>query len=112
VTTYNVCLEQAQSEVYRSLVWLEEEWAYVTVKFGDVSDRANDHLEPDEWIDWWTRQVTQYLDRARLFGVDTLKGRQALAKAMATSVAACSAAVRCYGDLPRGGSPSGQVIER
>lgn len=112
MTTFNVCLEQEQHEVYQALVWLDEEWSYVRKKFGDVSDRTNDHLEPDEWVDWWSRQVLQYFDRAKAFGVDTPKGRQAIAKAMATTIAACAASARCFGSLPRGGTTSGEVVER
>lgn len=112
MTAFHACLETNQHEVYQALVWLDEEWTYVRAKFGGVSDRANDHLEGEAWVEWWTRQVVQYFDRARLYGVDTPRGRQAMAKAMATSVAACAAAVRCNGPLPRGGTTSGEVVER
>lgn len=114
MTRYHTHLVTSQDEVYRSLLWLLEEWEYVEAKFGDVSDRANDGLlmAGDEGVEWWARQVGQYYDRAKLFGVNTPRGRQAMAKAMATAIAACAAAVRVHGDLPIGGTPSGEAIER
>lgn len=59
---------------------------------------------------WWWRQITQYVQRARLFGLDTPQGRQALAKATMTMRGCVEASVRVYGPLPEPGHSSGTII--
>lgn len=59
--------------------------------------------------EWW-RQITQYIQRARLFGLDSLQGRQALVKATMTIRGCVEASVRVYGPLPEPGHPSGTII--
>lgn len=98
-------------EAAQVLAWLGVEQDYADRKFGD---QKADH---DAWMaeggigedsEWW-RQVTQYVSRARLFGLETPQGRQALAKFMATTLGLVECAVRNHGDLPEPGWTSGEV---
>lgn len=59
--------------------------------------------------EWW-RQITQYIQRARLFGLDTPAGRQALVKATMTMRGCVESSVRVHGPLPKPGVSSGTII--
>jgi hypothetical protein len=92
------------------LRWLQQEEAYVESKFQD--ERLTHDLSWQTNIDkFWVPQVIQYFDRARLFleGGMYPQALQALAKAMMTSKGCLESAIRVYGDLPRGGVPSGEI---
>lgn len=113
---YVIAMEPDCDEMYRFLVWLSEEWdGWIIPKFGGTITTMGDEdmLELGFNEDsWWFRQVHQYIDRVNAFGLDTLKGRQAMAKATATMMAATGAAIRAYGQLPKGGTTSGEIRER
>lgn len=109
---YNACLFTTDPAAYRFLVWLDEEWGYVARKFGNVTTSYWDDALLEGDLDEWTRQAVQYLDRAKAFGLDTPAGKQAVAKFAATAVALAGSVVRVHGDLPRGGTPSGEVVPR
>ena len=111
---YIIRMETDCPEIYYFLRWLQEEWdGYIIAKFGtSVPDIGVEAMQDTGVEDdgWWVRQILQYLDRARAFGLDTPKGRQALAKATATMIATTGAAIRVYGDLPKGGTTSGEIV--
>lgn len=88
--------------------WLARERGYTLDKFG--IDLDNEHI--GEGLDgWWQQQFDNYLHRADLLGLDTINGRQALAKFVATAVGCLEAAVRIYGPLPEPGVPSGYNVD-
>lgn len=94
--------------------WVREEKRYATQKFGTTSRTEHDAEMEAEQVgkdSWWYRQIHQYIDRARLFGVDTPQGRQALAKAMMTMHGAVESSVRVFGPLPAPGVTSGEISE-
>jgi hypothetical protein len=109
---HNICLETTEDELYRVLIWLDEEWPYVAGKFGGVCSGNWDHLPDDRFINEWTRQVVQYADRAMTFGLEDIRGRQAIAKLAATALAFAGSTVRIRGELPRGGTASGVAEPR
>lgn len=91
--------------------WYLQEVDYADNKFGDQRaghDAAMlaDGFGPDGF---WFRQVFQYADRARLFGMDTLQGRQALAKLVMTAMGAVESAIRVHGHMPKPGLSSGYI---
>lgn len=57
----------------------------------------------------WTEAVIKYHDRARLFGLDTPPGRQAVGKAAAAGVGFLETVIRVYGSVPVPGFPSGEL---
>lgn len=111
---YIIRMETDCPEIYYFLRWLQEEWdGHIVRKFGSainppgVTNMAETGVEDDGL---WMQQILQYIDRARVFGLDTPKGRQALAKATATMISAAGTSVRVYGELPKGGTTSGLVV--
>lgn len=88
--------------------WLVRERAYQVRKFGTELDdqHTREGLDDDGW--WW-RQLTSYYHRARVLGLQTGVGRQALAKFAATACGLLESVVRVHGPLPPPGVPSGQV---
>jgi hypothetical protein len=91
-----------------ALAWLVEEVRAQPVKFTSADDDAHtrDGLGDDSW--WW-QQLTNYYGRARVLGLETPLGRQALAKFVATAVALLDSVIRCHGPLPTPGHPSGEI---
>lgn len=112
MTYHNICLETTEDEHYRVLVWFDEEWHYVRKKYGAVVASQWDHLPEEEFLEHWNTQVQQYIDRAKLFGIEDIRGRQALAKAATTCMAFAASSVRLHGDLPLGGTASGTATPR
>lgn len=80
-----------------------------------MDDRAlhDERLKLDGVNDesFWFRQIFQYVDRARIFGLDTFQGRQALAKSIMTMIGCIESVIRVYGPLPAPGVPSGEIKE-
>ncbi len=58
---------------------------------------------------FWLRQILQYVDRARIFGLDNPRGRQAMAKCYMTMCGFLESMVRVYGPLPKPGLSSGYI---
>lgn len=86
---------------------------YVDKKFDDArnghdADIAHNQLDEESF---WVHQIFQYLDRLRLFRLDTLQGRQALAKMVMTSQGCLESAIRVFGSLPAPGVSSGEISE-
>ncbi len=104
--------DQEDPQAFRShaLAWLVEELRAQAVKFEQIDDdmHTREGLESDAW--WW-QQLTNYYGRARVLGLDTPVGRQAIAKFVATSVALLESTVRCYGALPAPGRASGDIAD-
>lgn len=96
--------------------WLDSELRnYVFTKFDPKADAehvyefTNSEIGTDTWFDI---QLHQYLDRAKLIGLDTSNGRQALGKFVATAMGMLIAAVDKYGELPEPGVPSGGNLDK
>ena len=53
--------------------------------------------------------LSGYIDRARVLGLDSPAGRQALAKAGVTILDFLEHAVVAFGDMPEPGHPSGEI---
>lgn len=92
------------------LAWLISERSYTITKFGTDADRRH----TTEWMEksgdgWWDQQLDNYLHRAFVLGLDTLVGRQALAKFVSTAAGMLAAAVQVYGPIPEAGVPSGEI---
>lgn len=101
------------------LQWLVGEAnEYSTGKFGLAGSgeraAAEDSMATHGFTDddpeaFWFRQVTQYFYRAKLTGVATPAGRQALMKSLMTLLDCCACMVRQHGLPPEPGHPSGEV---
>jgi hypothetical protein len=95
--------------------WLDDELRnYVYEKFDLKQDAEHIHQFTNSEIGedtWWDIQLHQYLDRAKLIGLDNVNGRQALGKYVATAIGMLVAAVDKYGELPHAGVPSGQNLD-
>jgi hypothetical protein len=89
-----------------------EEVRYASAKF--QGQRAGHDEEMRQGLDeegFWLRQIFQYVDRAKLFGLDTLQGRQAMAKCYMTLSGFLESMVRVHGNLPAPGVTSGEIRE-
>lgn len=88
--------------------WLVRERVYQVGKFGieDDDEHTREGLGQDAW---WSRQLSSYYHRPRILTLDTLVGRQALAKFAATACGLLESAIRVHGRLPEPGVPSGHV---
>lgn len=101
------------------LLWLEQEHGkYQQQKFKGFEDTNDQWLQEAEErgsglsseSEWW-RQLTQYIARARVHGLDSLHGRQAYMKFIATALGCGESMVRLFGLPPEPGHPSGEVRE-
>jgi hypothetical protein len=102
------------------LEWMLSEWDYSNKKFNlvdipaeqrddhDASMREHGFSDEDSEAFWW-RQVTQYFVRAKLFGVDTPQGKQALLKSLMTLFDCCACMIRVHGIPPEPGHSSGEI---
>lgn len=85
----------------RIRTWMNQERPYADSKWPDEhAVLVGDTAMP--WDVW----VAQYATRATTLGLDTERGRVALAKAIMTATRVLEQAVVEYGPLPRGGVPS------
>ena len=87
----------------RVRVWMKQERPYADSKW--PKEQEVDVLNGDTampWADW----VVQYLGRATTLGLDTERGRVALAKAIMTATRVLEESIVQYGPLPPGGTPS------
>ncbi len=91
--------------------WLVGERAYQARKFGTEQDDEHT-LEGLDENGWWWRQLTSYFHRSRVLTLETLVGRQALAKFVATGCGLLESAIRLHGPLPAPGVPSGEVRDQ
>lgn len=94
------------------LNWLEaERVAHQDRKFEDLrpvhdTEMLNSGIDQSGY--WW-QQINMYFYRANVLGIDTLLGKQAAAKGVATALGMLESVVRVYGELPAPGVPSGEV---
>lgn len=110
---------------------MEAEEDYVEGKF--VDERSDHDLTLRKFYDidiFWTRQVIQYYDRARMFLQGALELRmasdpesqeqahklekmaqQAVVKAMMTAKGFSESMIRVFGDMPKPGLSSGNIEE-
>ncbi len=58
---------------------------------------------------WWFDYIERYLNQARLQGLDSIQGRQALGKAIITCYSTLETSCLVYGPLPEPGVPSGEI---
>lgn len=94
----------------QALAWLLDERQYTLNKFGIEADK--EHVEDfNNDKPWWENQFENYLHRAKILGLDTPVGRQALAKFVSTALGMLAATIDVYGPLPKAGVPSGEVKE-
>lgn len=91
--------------------WIERERReYADVKFAEGGENRN-HLvslmqETDSFPEFWTDFALNYVIRATLFGPDTLKGRQAMGKAIVTLMHILETSMCLYGQMPKAGMSS------
>ena len=83
------------------LKWLQQERSYQQEKFDYASESEKD-------AEYWEQQFDSYIQRIRLFPLDSPPGKQAALKLAATSVALCEHLAEA-GPLPRPGVPSGEL---
>jgi hypothetical protein len=100
-------VERAADEAY---FWLQQERAYQREKFPAADDDRLTSSGPFGVESPYFTRVGNYVERARLFGLDTMNGRQALGKATATLAGWLESAVRLYGPMPQPGVPSGDGL--
>lgn len=93
--------------------WYVEENKYASRKFQDQRNGHDEELRRDGLAEdaFWFRQIFQYVDRVRLFGLDTPQGKQALCKMVMTALGCVESTIRVHGDLPQPGVPSGEIRE-
>jgi len=96
------------SAAAEAFAWLVAERHYQVGKFGFEMDDVHTRVGLDE-DSWWWQQLTNYIHRANVLGLDNPLGRQALAKFAATACGLLESAIRIYGSLPSPGVPSGEV---
>lgn len=87
----------------RVRAWMNQERPYADSKWPkeqEVDVLTGETAMP--WADW----VTQYMNRAELLGLETERGRVALAKAVMTITRILEESIVQYGPLPKGGTPS------
>ena len=87
----------------RVRVWMKQERPYADSKWpkeNEIDVLTGDTAMP--WADW----IAQYTGRATTLGLDTERGRVALAKAIMTATRVLEEAIVQYGPLPPGGMPS------
>jgi hypothetical protein len=94
------------------LVWLAKERSHQVIKFSPKLDDEHTSKSGLEENGWWAKQLAQYFHRARVSGLNTPVGRQALAKYVATACAMLESSIRIYGWLPRPGRPGGDVSQQ
>ena len=72
-------------------------------------DKFDQQADDDQTHDEWTRKIDMYLNRAEMLGgLDNPLGRQAIAKAAATTVGYLESVFRVYGSVPSPGFTSGE----
>lgn len=93
--------------------WVAEEALYADKKFSGPGDGREEEMRKEGIDDggWWVRQIFQYVDRAKLFGLDTFLGRQAMMKCYMTLGGFLESMVRVHGSLPTPGVTSGEIQE-
>lgn len=92
--------------------WVRQERVYADNKFDGMQRGDHDEEMKESGIEedsWWYNQIMQYVDRARMFGLETPKGRQAMGKCYMTLGGMLESMVRVHGRMPEGGVPSGEV---
>lgn len=60
---------------------------------------------------WWWDEITHYLHRAQVLGLDTRNGRQAAMKGLRVYLSLGEAIYRVHGDLSEPGLASGEQVE-
>jgi hypothetical protein len=91
--------------------WVRQERQYADEKFEDQRALHDEEMRR-HGVDndgFWLPQITQYVSRAQVLGLDNPLGRQAMAKAYMTLGGFLESMVRVYGRLPAPGVPSGEV---
>ncbi len=116
---------QGRPERLHLYKWIKEEEIYVAKKFDDERNGRDKSLAEED-LNYWYRQITQYLDRANAFlkaaresqelGTKEeivreyhLRAQQAMAKAMMTAKGLVESSIRVFGPLPKPGLPSGYI---
>ena len=121
--TYNrISVPARTEEASKVLSWMVLEDVYAHNKF--KGQRAEqDELLKEGVNSFWSRQIVQYLDRARLFldaadgatepakTILEKKGQQAILKCMMTAKGMAESCVRVYGNPPAPGVPTGEIGE-
>jgi hypothetical protein len=98
-----------EQEKWRNAVfaWLDVEW----VQYADQKNGKYREAQKETWdYDYWLDIITNYLGRARMFGLETPEGRQALLKGIAAHIDCGAWAIEKYGKPPMPGHPSGEII--
>jgi hypothetical protein len=94
--------------------WVIKESAYQNAKNIYTGRRNHDltslRLGDAEDNTFW-RDIEMYVRRAKLVGLNTLVGRQALAKGYMVYTAYVEEVIRMFGPLPVGGVPSGEIVD-
>jgi hypothetical protein len=97
--------------------WIEQERAhYADTKYKDGEPNRAMLIDATETEGFsedgkWMGFLGNYIRRAQLFGIDTLQGRQALGKAIATAMHCLETSVMVYGDMPQPGMSSSDGVK-
>lgn len=92
--------------------WLaSEQQRYADPKFSNQRPAHDEEMRKDGIADdsWWYNQFAQYIQRARVLGLENPNGRQALVKCSAALIGCIESMIRVYGDLPEPGYSSGEI---
>lgn len=88
---------------YQLIEWLRLEWPYQQSKFKSMGED-----EPARTPEVGLGHAANYRTQALLMGLDSERGRQRLAKAIATEIAVLTYACKDFGDLPEPGHSSSE----
>lgn len=91
--------------------WRQLELEYADTKFDHQRVGHDTRLKEEQLADdsWWFGQIFQYVDRARIYGLELPQGRQALAKCWLTMGGCLESMIRTFGPLPEPGHTSGEI---
>ena len=96
---------------HQIIEWLRLEWPYQRSKFSEQSEQdRTSTVAPGQPLDddAWKQAIDNYYLQGMLIGVDEVRGRQRVAKALATLVAELVFVTEQYGDLPEPGHSSSE----
>ena len=100
--------EEPISPATKTFDWLQAERGYQVRKFG--TDNDDEHTQAGlDYDAWWWHQLVNYYHRAKVLGLETPVGRQALAKFVATGCGLLESVIRVHGDIPPAGVSSGNI---
>jgi len=100
----------SRAEIWKYVCdWVGDEYDYATTKV--TQNPEADDKKTRDTPEYWEDQISMYVHRSIVLGLDTPAGRQAAAKAATTAMCFLESAVRVHGLLPEPGVSSGNSLD-